>query len=181
MLQPWNEIIEAQKIRSDLLKWKIIVVAALGATGLGLSTRSLPYTDLALCCIPFVCAYLDLLCRHLSLRIRVISWLWEQGGSPQTNSTTDVEREYMQRHETFVQEARRRGILALEDVTVVVSSLVFSLALVVLPSILGPSVLPHTGLVLGSGILGIILAASIQFVYQLLWRRVAPLKVPKEA
>ena len=110
----------------------------------------------------------------------MISWLWEQAASPQANSTPDFDREYMQRHETFVQEARRRGILALEDVTVVVSSIVFSLALVVLPSILELSILPHSSLVRGSGILGINLAASIQFVYQILWRKVRPLKAPED-
>src|SRR2546421_9370237 len=120
MLQPWNEIIEAQKIRSDLLKWKIIVVAALGATGLGLSTQSLAYTDLVLCCIPFVCAYLDLLCRHLSLRIRVISRPWEAGWLSEANPTPDSP--YTRVHERFVQAARLQGILALEDFTVVASS-----------------------------------------------------------
>jgi hypothetical protein len=177
MLQPWNEIIEAQKIRSDLLKWKIIVVAALGATGLGLSTQNLPYTDLALCCIPFVCAYIDLLCRHLSLRIRVISRLWEVDRLSKANPTPDFE--YIQVHERFVQAARVRGILALEDFTVVASSLVFSLALVVLPSVLETSVLPHGSLVRVSGILGIILAASIELVYRILWRRVSSIETPK--
>ena len=82
MLQPWNEVIEAQKARSDLLKWKIIVVAALGATGLGLTEKeSRPYADLVLGCIPFVCAYIDALCRHLSLRIRVICQFWQQDAS----------------------------------------------------------------------------------------------------
>ncbi len=56
MLQPWNEIIEAQKIRSDLLKWKIIVVAALGATGLGLSTRRNIF--LHSCCCSSLCIFL---------------------------------------------------------------------------------------------------------------------------
>lgn len=30
-----TEIIEAEKSRTDLLKWKLLIVAALGAVGLG--------------------------------------------------------------------------------------------------------------------------------------------------
>lgn len=68
-----NEIIEAQKVRSDLVKWKLFLVAVLGATGLGLKRSEKGLNpELVLCCIPFVCAYVDLLCRHLSLRIKGI-------------------------------------------------------------------------------------------------------------
>lgn len=68
-----TEVVEAQKARNDFIKWKLLLVSGLGAAGLGF-TRSLtlPNADLVLCCIPFVCAYVDLMCRHLSLRIVVI-------------------------------------------------------------------------------------------------------------
>ncbi|MDJ0903961.1 MAG: glycoside hydrolase family 15 protein [Xenococcus sp. MO_188.B8] len=72
-----QEIIETQKARSDLLKWKLIISAALAAVGLGLNpTNSSNYdspVDLAFCLIPFVCTYVDLLCYHLNLRMFVIS------------------------------------------------------------------------------------------------------------
>src|SRR5262245_60129108 len=87
MLEGFDEIIEAQKVRSELLKWKVLAVAALGATGLGLSEKeSRPQADLVLCCIPFVCAYIDVLCRNLSLRIRVVSQFWRRGERPGRDS-----------------------------------------------------------------------------------------------
>ncbi|MGB5714946.1 MAG: hypothetical protein WBM44_29005, partial [Waterburya sp.] len=75
-----QEIIETQKARSDLLKWKLIISASLGAVGLGInisldsngSNADSPI-DLAFCLIPFVCAYVDLLCYHLNLRMFVIN------------------------------------------------------------------------------------------------------------
>jgi hypothetical protein len=69
-----TEIIESEKARSDLLKWKLIGVATLGAAGLGLNnpqqgvrTYFLPPL------IPLLCFYADQLCRHLTLRILVIA------------------------------------------------------------------------------------------------------------
>ena len=68
-----TEIIESQKARNDLMKWKLLLVSGLGAAGLGFSEHSGTFrAELVLCCIPFVCAYVDLVCNHLSLRIRVI-------------------------------------------------------------------------------------------------------------
>ena len=68
-----EEIIESEKARADLLKWKLIGVAALGATGLGLTEHEgVPGASLLLALIPPVCFYVDLLCRHVSLRIMVI-------------------------------------------------------------------------------------------------------------
>ena len=61
-----TEIVEAQKGRTDLLKWKLILVAALGALGLGINgfskdAKPALSLDLALCLIPLVCVYVDLL------------------------------------------------------------------------------------------------------------------------
>lgn len=74
-----NEIINAQDSRSDLLKWKLLLVAGLGTAGLGLGSfakegnaESIFYPELLLCLIPFVCLYVDFLCRHLNLRMSVI-------------------------------------------------------------------------------------------------------------
>jgi hypothetical protein len=65
-----QEIIEAQKIRAELNKWKLLIVSALTAVGLGLTeSRSVPYAELVLCGIPFACAYVDLLHYHQGLII----------------------------------------------------------------------------------------------------------------
>ncbi|MDJ0899552.1 MAG: hypothetical protein QNJ55_12145 [Xenococcus sp. MO_188.B8] len=72
-----QEIRDAQAVRSDLLKWKLIISAALGAVGLGLESskdgNDIFPVDLAFCLIPFVCAYVDLLCYQMNLRMFVIN------------------------------------------------------------------------------------------------------------
>jgi len=69
-----TELHDAQRARNDLLKWKLIVVAALGGAGLGLSQASIsPRAPLALALIPLTCVYVDLLCRNLSIRTKTIS------------------------------------------------------------------------------------------------------------
>jgi hypothetical protein len=72
-----NEIIEAQKSRSDLMKWKLVLVSGLGAVGLRLTdipddTTVKHVSGIVLCLIPFACSYVDALCRHLFCRILVI-------------------------------------------------------------------------------------------------------------
>jgi hypothetical protein len=79
-----DEIIESQKARADLFKWKIILVAAIGAAVLGVGdplagtgARSgqeeiVSKREYLLCLVPLVCVYTDILCAHMNLRIRVI-------------------------------------------------------------------------------------------------------------
>jgi hypothetical protein len=68
-----EEILQAERVRSDLLKWKLALVGALGAAGLGFAGSDGPAgAVLVLCLVPLVCLYVDLLCSHLSLRILVI-------------------------------------------------------------------------------------------------------------
>jgi len=68
-----EEIVESQKARIDLLKWKIIAVAAISGAALGLgSNPATSHYDFLFCLIPLVCVYVDLVCCHLNLRILVI-------------------------------------------------------------------------------------------------------------
>src|SRR5215831_8078248 len=93
-----KEIVEAQKVRSEILKWKLILVAALGAVGLGFSNPNtiVPNAYLVLLLIPLVCFYVDLLCRHMSLRIIVIG-AFLRFGSKETEDAA---------YESFVSEAK---------------------------------------------------------------------------
>ncbi|MEA5414507.1 hypothetical protein [Synechococcus sp. BA-132 BA5] len=77
------EIIEAEKARIDLLKWKLIVVAGLAGIGFGFfsaatgtkdgNTQDNEISHLALSVIPLACLYVDLLCYNLQVRMIVIS------------------------------------------------------------------------------------------------------------
>ncbi|MBI5252724.1 MAG: hypothetical protein HY912_24780 [Desulfomonile tiedjei] len=84
-----NEIVEFQKARMDLLKFKAVAVAALGAIGLGFSVQPGStgtssgiqiHPAYVLCVIPFVCLYVDLVCYHNTLRILVIARYLESHG-----------------------------------------------------------------------------------------------------
>lgn len=68
-----TEIVESEKARIDLLKWKIILIAALGAVGFGIGKDTHSARPVLLGFIPLVCAYVDVLCVHNDLRILVIA------------------------------------------------------------------------------------------------------------
>ena len=73
-----DEIRKTQGAQSELMKWKLIAVAAIGAIGLGLpkvggssgATPGLRYQ--VLCLVPLLCLYADLVCLHYMLRIITI-------------------------------------------------------------------------------------------------------------
>jgi hypothetical protein len=78
-----DEIIESQKARTELMKWKLILVAAIGGASLGIGSNlpagRPPYGLLAL--IPWVCLYVDAVCFHLELRILAIGRFIRIGGN----------------------------------------------------------------------------------------------------
>lgn len=67
-----DEIIDAHRTRANFLQWKLVIVAALGAAGLGLSKADAVDKTGLLALIPLVCAYVDLLCSNLNMRIILI-------------------------------------------------------------------------------------------------------------
>src|SRR5260370_41990646 len=92
-----EEIMEAQQARADLLKWKLVIVAAVGGVGLGLST-STPASPLVLILIPLACFYVDLLCQHLNLRIQLIAQFMRLVGYP----NDDKDSPLMSKYERYV-------------------------------------------------------------------------------
>jgi hypothetical protein len=70
-LDLFQEIIELEKARLELFKWKIILVAGLGAAASGLVGAKPIHPTLSAALIPFVCIYVDLLAQDLTLRIAV--------------------------------------------------------------------------------------------------------------
>jgi len=117
MEQLRSEILEAHKARSDLLKWKLALVAALGTIGLGL-TQEIGH-PIVLIGIPLVCAYVDLLTRHLTLRIHVI------GNFLRGRTGADPGLSLYAEYENFVE--RNRSAFDFEDWALYLSSIVLSL------------------------------------------------------
>lgn len=67
-----DEIIESEKARTDLMKWKLVLVSGIATVGLGL-LKPQPAQPVLLALIPFVCLYVDVVCYHNEIRIMVIA------------------------------------------------------------------------------------------------------------
>ena len=68
-----GEINKTQEAEHDLAKWKIAVVAVLGAAALAVGKEANLNKAWLLLFVPFVCAYIDLYSYQYSLRILVIA------------------------------------------------------------------------------------------------------------
>lgn len=62
-----DEILQAQASRSELLKWKLLLMAGLGAAAFGLGEGK-GVAPVLLALIPLACVYVDLLCSNLNIR-----------------------------------------------------------------------------------------------------------------
>ena len=69
-----EEIVECQRARAEFIRWKLILVAAVGAVALGVGqgTTATPLPAL-LALIPLICVYVDSVCLHNDARIMVIA------------------------------------------------------------------------------------------------------------
>ena len=129
MLALRQEIIEAQKVRSDLMKWKLVLVASIGAAAFGFSTSASGVFDpLALCAIPFVCVYVDTLCRHLSLRNQSIGTFIRNIKKEDLAPEQRIHKLYEVHSFHF---AWRKGFYRLESLALVGSSVILNLFIAV--------------------------------------------------
>ncbi|MEL6554250.1 MAG: hypothetical protein AAFQ63_12415 [Cyanobacteria bacterium J06621_11] len=115
-----NEIVEAEKSRIDLLKWKLFLVAAIGSVGLGFNPdESSPIISptILLCFVPMICVYVDSLCRHLQLRILAISDFYSRYDYRNGRDDTDDMIRCFSRYENFCHKVREgeTDIFDLED------------------------------------------------------------------
>ena len=108
-----DEILQAEGTRSDLLKWKLGLVGAIGAAGLGFAgSVELRHADLVLCVLPPVALYVDLLTLHLTLRIHVIGAFL----ATETGQVSSLYRDYERfAHRMRHLDERGRSAFALED------------------------------------------------------------------
>lgn len=166
-----TEIVEAEKARTHLLKWKLIVVAGLAGAGFGLFDSATgaggnEISHLALCIIPFACLYIDLLCYNLQVRMLVIS-LFIQNYKP-GNGASEIEAYCM--YEKFCDSIRSTFKLedwAMEYSTRVISGLItLSSMLILLTHRNAPNSWTIPGIsslfILTSGLIGIALSMLIK-------------------
>jgi hypothetical protein len=124
-----NEIVASENARLDFIKWKIVLIAALGAVGLGLASDTKIAAPAVLGFIPIACAYVDVVCAHVNFRILLIAHFLRTGGKanrPPDSATAD--------YEALCEE--QRGGFRLESVVLVGTTIAMSLlvALVALES-----------------------------------------------
>jgi hypothetical protein len=158
-----TEIIEAEKGRIDLLKWKLILIAGLGTVGLGLSSsvkasNSVLSTHLLLCLIPLVCIYVDSLCQHLQMRILVISEFFQ---NYQNQQNIDDNIIYLHAYEKFCNEVR--PVFYLEDWAQQGSTIIFSLVTLMF-AIVSTSLGKDRYAFFVSGLMGIVLTIVLEFL-----------------
>ena len=131
-----QELMDAQRTRFQLIQWKLLIVSALGATGLGLTgATNLPNAALVLCCIPFACVYADALIYHQGIISHVIGEFLRTHG----NSSNDECMKTLAAYENFSLQARnmkigkfsKLNVYGLEKITLHVASAAFSVAVII--------------------------------------------------
>jgi len=145
-----TEIIESQKARIDLLKYKLLAVATLGAIGLGFgqSQHGKIDSDLVLLIIPLVCIYIDLLCWHNTLRILVI-------GRFLSHYHKDLYEKYISSLDRYT--PKKGYFYELEDFALSWSTILVSFLLIIYPIIIKHN-LPKISLFFICGSVGIVLS-----------------------
>jgi hypothetical protein len=92
-----TEIRESEKARIELLRYKLVAVASLAALGFGFQIQrdnAKIEFDYVLCIVPFVCAYIDLLCYHNTLRILVIACYLKHHDDPYEGYIVQLDESY---------------------------------------------------------------------------------------
>ena len=167
-----TELFQAQKTRDQLMKWKLLLVSGIGSAALGFSDAAdLPHAELALCLIPFACAYTDLLCRNLSIRTKLLSaFLSAELRHRSEDLTVSFERFYG----NFNESRRQAKRSSLEGFALRYSTLGLCVAVVPvgilasIDSVWNWSVLVDWRSVLffASGIAGVLLSLKVEREYQ---------------
>jgi hypothetical protein len=159
-----EEIIEAQKARADLIKWKLILVAGLGSAGLGLNGDSQNDMILLLCLIPFVCVYVDLAARHLNLRMHVIAEFVRTHDEADKKESTDT---WPAAYEDYVKTMEEKRIFVLETIILKWSTLFLSILVIVAGIVMCFAENLETSPLFGlSGLFGIGASYGIDGIYQ---------------
>ena len=113
-----EEINETTQSEHDFDKWKLIVVAALGAAALRMGKDASDNHYWLMLCIPFVCAYIDLHSYQLQTKIMVIArFIRDQGKEDAT----------LQNYERLCHEFRKKNVFYLGQYANLSASIILSL------------------------------------------------------
>jgi len=113
-----EEINQTTESEHDFAKWKLIVVAALGAAGLGLGKDAPGDRYWLLIFIPFVCAYIDLHSYQYQTKIMVIArYIRERG----------IEDTVLQEYEYMAQVFREKDVFYLGQYANLCASVILTL------------------------------------------------------
>jgi hypothetical protein len=158
-----SELIESQKTRSDLMKWKLLIVAGIGGAALGFSGEGPGNAHFALAVLPLACAYVDLLCRNLSLRTKAIG-LFIEHGAHDSAPLRAYEKFYRDIHDSVW------GRMSLESWALRWSTVLISIAIVPVGILAGSSrwhpLSWPSGLFYASSVLGLVVALWIERTYR---------------
>jgi hypothetical protein len=134
-----DEILETQKMQASFARWKLLLVATLGAAGLGVVPNEPNGRGAALLSLlPLVCVYADTLIYNSGIRILAIARYLRvdaKGNFPgHTDTSEDASDELpaVRDYERFFKENRPHfnlEVVALQGVTSVVSLIVFLIGL----------------------------------------------------
>lgn len=154
-----SELLSAQSTRDELMKWKLIVISTLGATGLGFIENNASIDlHIVIAIIPFACVYIDLLCRNLSVRAKRIN----QFIATLSNEVyLDIDVKYAQ----FYQKIKKLSGQSLESYTLIWSTIMIS-AIVLCIGIFRNDDFFVRGLFISSGILCILFSRLIEKRYR---------------
>ena len=170
-----SEIVESQKSQVDLLKWKLVAAAALGALALtprGEVSIVSAEMRLLLCFVPLVCVYVDLISVHLMLRMVVIGTYLRLSKAPSGSDVLDYESWLAQ-----VRYRRHGDPLAFEVLALHGSSFLFSALVLVAGFVLDLPEPRYSYLFLLSGLLGIAVTAALVLTFPARVRRIAEVPV----
>jgi hypothetical protein len=169
-----DELIECQRTRSEFIRWKLILVAAVGSAAFGLGGKDNPKLPELLAFIPLICVYVDSVCLHNDSRILMIGRFLRE-----SKEASPAARAY----EQFCQDNRRNFYN--EGIAVFLSSLFLSGGVALLGYFqFDPAGKQNVWLwraLLGSGLLGAILTVLLSRNYTLVQRGEAPLQFFKNA
>lgn len=157
-----SAILKGVELRTDLLKWKMIAVGAIGSFGLGGKDIS-PNSHWALVLIPFLCVYVDIIYRNSCMRRDALrSFVVVNRENHAYAALADV-LEFEREH--FKKRVNGRPF---EAAALVWSSLLLSAAILTFPCIADVAKAEANALYV-SGALGMILAGAVELAYW--WRR----------